>query len=239
MRTSWFNRIFPQSATRFIQKWTSQSSLVKKKHDIAMKNLKHLLALVPIRSLSKSQKPRIEKHLLGLDKADRFLRFGYHASDDQIKSYVQSLNFERDDIYGIFNRRLQLISIAHLAFGEKDSRSAHQVEFGVSVVKNARGKGYGALLFDRALTHARNMGATQMVIHALSENTAMLKIATNAGAIVERDGGESEAYLTIPPANLSSHVEEIVDEQFAEFDYNLKLQAKLIGAAIQDLRKAF
>ena len=77
-----------------------------------------------------------------------------------------------------------------------------------------------------------------MVIHALSENTAMLKIATNAGAKVERDGGESEAYLYIPPASISSHVEEIVDEQFAEFDYNLKLQVKLIGAALQDFRNA-
>ena len=238
MRTSWFNRIFPQSATRFIQKWTSQSSLVKKKHDIAMKNLKNLLVPIPIRSLKKSQKPRIEKHLLDLDNDDRFLRFGYHASDDQIKSYVRSLNFDRDDIYGIFNRRLQLIAMAHLAFGEKESRSANQVEFGVSVVKNARGRGYGALMFDRALTHARNKGATQMVIHALSENTAMLKIATNAGAKVERDGGESEAYLYIPPASISSHVEEIVDEQFAEFDYNLKLQVKLIGAALQDFRNA-
>ena len=238
MFTSWFSRIFPQSSTRFIQIWTSQTALVKKKHDIAMKNLKNLLVPIPIRSLKKSQKPRIEKHLLDFDNDDRFLRFGYHASDDQIKSYVRSLNFERDDIYGIFNRRLQLIAMAHLAFGEKESRSANQVEFGVSVVKNARGRGYGALMFDRALTHARNKGATQMVIHALSENTAMLKIATNAGAKVERDGGESEAYLYIPPASISSHVEEIVDEQFAEFDYNLKLQVKLIGAALQDFRNA-
>lgn len=239
MRNHWLQKTLPDLLKRFLSKRWRTPTQSKKRNGNLMKNLKNLFVPIPIRSLSPTQKQRIEKHLLGLDTADRFLRFGYHASDEQIQTYVQSLNFYRDDIYGIFNRRLQLIAVAHLAFGDKDTRSAHQVEFGVSVVKNARGKGYGALLFDRALTHARNLGATQMVIHALSENTAMLKIATNAGAKVERDGGESEAYLSIPPANLGSHVEEIVDEQFAEIDYNLKLQAKMLGAAIQDLKKAF
>src|SRR6266702_3333280 len=50
-------------------------------------------------------------------------------------------------------------------------------EFGVSVLKKARGRGYGSRLFDRAVMHARNEGVELLFIHALSENTAMLKIA--------------------------------------------------------------
>jgi hypothetical protein len=51
-------------------------------------------------------------------------------------------------------------------------------------------------LFERAVMHARNEGVDMLFIHALSENTAMLKIARNAGAaLVERDGSETEAYL--------------------------------------------
>jgi hypothetical protein len=63
-------------------------------------------------------------------------------------------------------------------------------------------------------------------IHALSENTAMLKLAKSAGAIVERDGSESEAWLKLPPDSLVSHLDEMIGEQAAEFDYGLKLRTR-------------
>jgi len=52
--------------------------------------------------------------------------------------------------------------------------------------------------------HARNEGVSMVFIHALTENTAMLKIARKAGATVQRDGSESEAYLEIPPASFDT-----------------------------------
>jgi hypothetical protein len=36
---------------------------------------------------------------------DRYLRFGYPANDEQIRRYVDQLNFDRDELFGIFNRR--------------------------------------------------------------------------------------------------------------------------------------
>src|SRR5687768_18474258 len=126
--------------------------------------------MVPIRSLGSGHRSRIAHHLLELDEHDRYLRFGYQANDEQIERYVAQLDFERDEIFGIFNRRLQLIAMAHLAFiHEPDAVPA--AEFGVSVLKQARGRGFGARLFDRAVMHARNEGVELMFIHALSENT--------------------------------------------------------------------
>ena len=181
--------------------------------------------MVPIRSLGPGHRERITAHLLALDEHDRYLRFGYMANDEQITRYADGLNFERDEIFGIYNRKLELIAMAHLAFSvSPECRSC--AEFGVSVLKHARGRGYGARLFDRAVMHARNEGVELMFIHALSENKAMLKIAHNAGATVERDGSESEAHLRLPPATLDSRVSEIVESQFAEMDYKLKAQAK-------------
>ncbi|MDD2546576.1 MAG: GNAT family N-acetyltransferase, partial [Burkholderiaceae bacterium] len=177
--------------------------------------------VVPIRALGPSYRERITAHLLKLEPADRYLRFGYAANDEQIRRYTEQLNFERDEIFGVYNRRLELIAMAHLAFsGEPDHQGC--AEFGVSVLKQARGRGLGARLFERAVIHARNAGVSMVFIHALSENTAMLKIARNAGALVERDGSESEAYLQIPPANLDTRMSELVGQQFAEFDYRLK-----------------
>ena len=55
---------------------------------------------------------------------DRYLRFGYAATDEQIERYVDGLDFERDEIFGIYNRRLELIAMAHLAFAPATRRSS-------------------------------------------------------------------------------------------------------------------
>ena len=191
--------------------------------------------VVPIRSLGPAYRERIATHLLALDDADRYLRFGYKASDEQISRYVADLNFERDEIFGIYNRHLELVAMAHVAFAT-DAQHQQCAEFGVSVLKKARGRGYGRRLFERAVIHARNEVVDMMFIHALSENTAMLKIARNAGASVQRDGAESEAFLHLPPANIDSRMAALFEHQFAEMDYRIKRQAKLFWDFLARMR---
>lgn len=199
----------------------------------------HSPVVVPIRALGPSYRERITAHLLQLEPADRYLRFGYAATDEQIRRYTDQLDFDRDEIFGIYNRRLELIAMAHLAFADHPEYQ-HCAEFGVSVLKQARGRGFGARLFDRAIMHARNEGVNMVFIHALTENTAMLKIARQAGATVRRDGSESEAYLQIPPAGFDTRMAEMVGQQFAEMDYRLKKQAKQFWdflAGVQEVRR--
>ncbi|MDO9278864.1 MAG: GNAT family N-acetyltransferase [Polaromonas sp.] len=191
---------------------------------VSVRNPVDMAVMVPIRSLGAGHSDRILQHLLKLDPADRYLRFGYAASDVQIQRYVTSIHFERDEIFGIYNRRLELIAMAHLAFAVKSDFTSC-AEFGVSVTARARGRGYGARLFDRAVMHARNEGVHMIFIHALSQNTNMLNIARNAGAIVQRDGSDSEAYLRLAPADLDSQMSEFVEEHVARTDYQLKVQA--------------
>ena len=194
---------------------------------------------IPIRSLSPRHKPRILKHLLSLKPEDRYLRFGYPATDEQIERYVLGLNFERDEIFGVFNRRLELVAMAHLAYSV-DPQWATCAEFGVSVASHQRGKGLGGHLFKHAVVHARNQGVSMIFIHALSENVAMLKIARHAGAQVQRDGSESEAYLSLPQATLDSQLSGIVQEQMAELDYQLKNQAQQFRewlSTVQEIRR--
>lgn len=195
--------------------------------------------IVPIRSLSPRHRRRIARHLLALDAQDRYLRFGYPASDEQIRRYVDQLDFSRDDIFGIYNRKLELIAMAHLAYMPEGNASSC-AEFGVSVLGKARGRGYGSDLFARAVVHARNKGVQTLFIHALTENTAMLRIARKAGARMERLGSETDAYLRLPPATLDSRVSEMVDEQIAQTDYGLKLQARNLAhflAGLQEIRQ--
>ena len=191
---------------------------------------------IPIRILSAKHRPKIAAHLKSLGTQDRYLRFGYPATDEQIDGYVAQLNFARDDIYGVFNRRLQIVSMAHLAFSV-DPQWATCAEFGVSVDLKMRGRGLGARMFDRAMTHARNEGVSLMFIHALSENTPMLKIARKAGARVERDGSESDAYLSLQPANLDSQMQEFLEEGLADLDFQIKTRARQFLQLLRTLQE--
>ncbi len=184
-----------------------------------------LAQTVPIRAVQPSHHNKILKHLKALTPEDRYLRFGYAAADEQIEHYVQGLDFERDSLFGIYNRRLDLIAMAHLSYSINPD-CASCAEFGVSVAHASRGRGYGTRLFDRAITHARNEGVRMLFVHALSENTAMIKIAKRSGAKIEREGSDSEAHLLLPPADFDSRWEEMLDEQVAWTDYQLKTQAK-------------
>jgi RimJ/RimL family protein N-acetyltransferase len=193
----------------------------------------------PIRKLGPRHRERIVGHLLALDEHDRYLRFGYLASDEQIRRYAQGLDFERDDIFGIYDKDLALVAMAHLAYSVDRSLAAC-AEFGVSVLPTVRGQGYGQRLFERAMRHARNEGVALMFIHALTENVAMLKIARKAGATVEKDGSEARAYLRLPPATFDSRFTEMLEEQLAKGDYRLKVQARRFWdflANLQEIRR--
>jgi len=181
--------------------------------------------LVPICPLDPAHLPALTQHLLSLGAHDRYLRFGYAATDEQIIRYLQGLDFERDEIYGIFNRDLEVIAMAHLAImkGEGKQPSA---EFGVSVCVSARGRGYGGRLFERAVMHARNQKISLIYIHALSENAPMIRIARKSGATLERDGSETEAYLRLPKRTLETRLTEVVSDQFAQVNYNVKEDSK-------------
>lgn len=183
---------------------------------------------IPIRSLAPRHRERIATHLLALDAHARYLRFGYPATDTQIAKYVDTLDFERDEIFGIFNRRLELLAMAQLAhpMPSASSDQPQMSEFGVSVVSSARRRGFGRRLFEHAILHARNRGIGALFIHALSENTPMLKIAKSAGAIVRREGSETEAWLELPADTFASHLDEIVGTHAAELDYRVKAHTR-------------
>lgn len=196
--------------------------------------------LVPIRALTSRHRRRITAHLLALPQHDRYLRFGYAASDAQVSKYVESLDFKRDEIYGIFNRRLVLVAMAHLAV-VSDPKNPNCAEFGVSVSADARGKGLGTHLFERAILHARAENIDMIFIHALSENQAMLKIARKAGALVESFGGEVEAHLHLPTQDfndrIATAVRDVVEDGLGELDFRLKRRARKFWAFLSTLQE--
>ncbi len=182
--------------------------------------------LVRIASLCRENKGEIAQHLLSLSSRDRYFRFGFAASDAYIHNYVDGLNFERDRVYGIYNHQARLVATAHVAHMSETNQAplsfglgfSHKAEFGVSVLAECRGKGYGGRLFNRAVIHARNQGVTVLHIHALTENAEMLHIAKKGGATLINYGSETEAHLALPKADLDSRMSELTADHFGNAD---------------------
>ena len=173
---------------------------------------------VPIRTLGERHRPRVEQHLLGLELPDRVWRFGHAASDDLVNRYAAQLDFERDQVFGVFDSQLQLIGLGHLAF-EAGTDSA---EFGISVSASARHQGVGSELFAHAIVHARNRGVNCLNIHLARDNAAMLAIVRRVGAEIEFHGSDGHARLRLPAETLGSQLHELLGHHAAEFDYRLK-----------------
>lgn len=165
------------------------------------------LALAPapallssIRQLGPRHRQAMAAHLLELSAEDRYLRFGYAASEEHIRAFIATLNFVHTTVFGVFDRRNRLLAMAQLS--NTLDRSCHRCgEFGVSVSAQARGKGLGLTLFLRATQHARSAGIDRFLVHALAQNGPMLTVASKAGAQVLANGDDSQVLLLLPAAD--------------------------------------
>ncbi|MFC5472386.1 GNAT family N-acetyltransferase [Paraherbaspirillum soli] len=196
-----------------------------------------------VKELSRRARKRLLRHFLALDSGDRLLRFGSVLSDDLVSKYVEKIDFSRDTVFGVYDRKLRLLGVGHLAFAPRDalpSMSAggkgRVAEFGVSVAASARGMGVGSRLFERAAMHCRNADINTLYMHFLSSNKVMMHIAKKAGMAIHRDYGEADAYLRLSPANPASVLQEAVEEQVATLDYTLKANLRAVLKWLSSLR---
>ena len=191
-----------------------------------------------VRELTSKDRPRLLAHFLALGEDDRLLRFGQITPDHVIENYVRTIDFSRDTVFGVFDRELKLIGVSHLAYLPVEADNKRTAEFGVSVLESARGEGIGTKLFERAAIRSRNTHVTMLYMHCLSRNTTMMHIAKKAGMKIEYAYGEADAYLTLPPADQTSILAEMLQEQAAVFDYALKRQARNAKKIFESLMPA-
>lgn len=189
---------------------------------------------VLVKALHERDRRRVLRHFMALDRDDRLLRFGSLLPDSQVEAYLAKLDFACDIVFGVYNNVFQLVGVGHLAFTSKDAHpdsinytdKEKVAEFGVSVSKSARGQGIGTRLFERAATHCRNSDVDTLYMQCLSSNRTMMHIAKKAGMEIERDYGEADAHLHLPPPSPSSVLAEALEEQFAKIDYTVKANAR-------------
>ena len=62
-------------------------------------------------------------------------------------------------------------------------------------------------------------------------------VAKKAGMEIERNYGEADAYLRLPPANPASVLQEAVEEQVATIDYTFKANTRAAVKWLESLPK--
>jgi GNAT superfamily N-acetyltransferase len=134
---------------------------------------------------------------------------------------VGQIDLAHDAMFGVFNRDLRLVAIAHLAF----ATGGRTAEFGVSVLERWRARGIGARLFKHAVMHARNRGAASLVIYMARHNAAMIGIVRRWGARISFEGAEGTAELPLRTDTMRSRIEQLLEQHAAEMDYRFKQQA--------------
>jgi GNAT superfamily N-acetyltransferase len=198
---------------------------------------------VLVKELGEHDRRRMMKHFLHLETPDRLLRFGNVLTDEAVARYVAGIDFDRDKVFGVYSRTFRLVGVGLLAFAPASDRDTlaqatakQQVaEFGVSVSTSARGKGVGSALFERAAIHCRNADVDVLIMHCLSSNKTMMHIARKAGMQIEREYGEADAYLKLPPPSPGSVLQEAMAEQAAMLDYTVKANRRAAAKWLEKL----
>src|SRR4029450_13256948 len=113
-----------------------------------------------IAQLGPQHRGQIRRHLLELSAADRYLRFGYAISDEQLAAYARQLHFSRDAAFGAFDDSGAMLGFGHLAFDRSDGTA----EFGVSVASHAQRLGIGRSLLARAAQQHHKRGSCPSLV---------------------------------------------------------------------------
>jgi GNAT superfamily N-acetyltransferase len=177
---------------------------------------------IPVQRLGANAAAQYLEHLRGLPPEDLRLRFGVAIADEAIAYYVNRIDFDTDEVFGIHGDGLALVGAAHLAF------QGETAELGVSVLPQHRGRGVGAALVARAAEHARNRKVRQLFMHCLAENAAMIHIAHGANMDVVIESGDAAAHVALPPADTQSVQSEMIADNVALFDFALKSQVETL-----------
>ena len=164
---------------------------------------------------------RYRKHLLALDIDSRYLRFGYHITDETINTLCNTFeeNFHRHRVFVIEDDNLDVVGAGHI------SLEGRPIELAFSVLKSYQDKGMGHSLMSRVVEWCQNRGIKAGCMVCLKHNAAIKKLAAKHGILVS-NGGETLADIQIPDANAVSLIHEAVDNGISKLDHLGKLQRK-------------
>lgn len=137
-----------------------------------------------VRRLHRHDAPAIEAHLLGLNAHDRRLRFFREATDAQIRTYVQGIDWDYSLLVGAI-RTDRVVGMAE-ALLDRTVPPCH-AEIAVSVDSDLRSQGLGRCLVALAVDRAALLGVRETSLTFLQENRSIQRIIRTLGGRVDME----------------------------------------------------
>jgi GNAT superfamily N-acetyltransferase len=171
---------------------------------------------------------RYRKHLLDLDGESRYTRFGFMIRDEVIEQLCDKFesNPGNHKIFVIEDEDLNVVAAGHIAL------EGGETELAFSVLKEYRKQGMGSSLMKRCIEWCQNRNIKGGCMVCLSTNTAIKKLASKHGVLIN-DGGETLANIQIPEPTPNSMFSEVLDSNLAKLDHLGKLQGKFAKNLLQ------
>jgi GNAT superfamily N-acetyltransferase len=144
--------------------------------------------------LDEGSRSALVAHFLALSPTDRRLRFGKIASPEVVAGYVDAIDLDCDAVFGVHDAGRALVGVAHVAVRDDQS------ELGISVLAAYRRRGIGGELVARAIWHARNAPAAELLMYCAADNVPVLNLARKIGMRIAGRAGEAVARLRLRPA---------------------------------------
>ena len=182
--------------------------------------------MIPRKIMYESDKGKLYDHfLVDIMGHDRYLRFGYNASNDNVTKYLDSAfeDFGTTNMWFIVEDNNQVVGSVHVSIGVNE-----KAEMGFTVSPDYRGRGFGQDLFQRAATWAMMRGAKTLFTQCLSENQVMQHIAKKNGMTVVTVGyGEKEASVQATKGTIRAFYDDRMFDQLAFVDMSITKQFDL------------
>ena len=139
---------------------------------------------------------------------DRHLYFGYAINNDGIDILVDKIIAEQDNHYFLIAEDAAgWIGTLHIAI------VGNEVEFGLMVKPECRGRGIASRLMDEALIWVRNRGYRELFMHCLTHNRPIQHLCHKHGLETTSEHGESETKVQLPPPNILTLTKEVNTRQ--------------------------
>lgn len=181
--------------------------------------------------LTPQEYPRYRTHLLALDPASRYNRFGHAAQDTVINMLCDRFetNTANHKLFVVENDDVEVVGAGHISI------EGQQMELAFSVLAPYQGQGIGSALMQRCVEWCQNRNIKTGCMTCLSTNSAIQRLARRHGILVQ-EHGEVLADIKIPDPDAFSVMHELVESNVAGLDHLGKLQRKFARSVTFPLR---
>ena len=171
----------------------------------------------------------IDHFLVDIVGHDRYLRFGYAASNDNILDYLEKSfeHFGDTNMWFICVKEDKVVGTVHVSILHDTA------EMGFTVSPEYRGCGLGQDLFQRGATWAMMKGAKTLYTQCLSENQVMQHIAKKNGmTVVTIAQGEKEATVQATKGTIRAYYDDKYFDNLAFVDASMQKQWNMFNLMV-------